>query len=385
MGVLRFFLALSVLTSHIRPKEHNFLPLLEGGVSVLIFFMISGFYISMVLQEKYLARPGGRARFFANRALRIFPLYLCALLLTQIQFSYDGMKSVFTDAMNYTTLTHSLLLFMNLFKLGQDTWQTLAEVFRENHGAAGAGAGLLQSLELFCLSVFGERGFVTKPGTLLIGQGWSLASELTYYFIAPFLVLSFWKRALSLAILSLALRFGFLFALGERAYMGSLRGKFFLSIFVFFMMGHLSYWIYRQVYPLDRAGVPAPLWRRKAEWASVLVWSGVLVFTLPNHGLFLDSDYDSGQLWLFYLCAMVSLPFLFEFTRTSRLDGWIGEFCYPIYLLHPIVIQFDFLHLKASPLGHFTNILAGVLLLSFALILVVERPLQLIRQKIARA
>ncbi len=53
MGVLRLFLALSVLLGHTR--GHGFLGLsfLDRELALQTFFIISGFYMALVLNEKY--------------------------------------------------------------------------------------------------------------------------------------------------------------------------------------------------------------------------------------------------------------------------------------------------------------------------------------------
>src|SRR5437879_4725695 len=132
MGTLRLFLAFSVLAWHLRPLGYLRLTALDGGIAVISFFIISGFYMSMVISQKYRHLPNGRRRFFLNRFLRIFPLYFVAMVLQQLVFSIDGVKTVFTSTLDYTVSTHLTLIFMNLFKLGQDYWQTFVEVFSTN-------------------------------------------------------------------------------------------------------------------------------------------------------------------------------------------------------------------------------------------------------------
>ena len=84
MGLLRLLLAISVITTHCGPCL-GFSPL--GGVeAVQTFFMISGFYMAMILTEKYRG-PGSYRSFLINRFLRIYPLYWIALILTLIAWS----------------------------------------------------------------------------------------------------------------------------------------------------------------------------------------------------------------------------------------------------------------------------------------------------------
>ncbi len=51
MGVMRFLLALSVLILHTAPDSA--FPMVGGRVAVETFFMISGFYMALILNEKY--------------------------------------------------------------------------------------------------------------------------------------------------------------------------------------------------------------------------------------------------------------------------------------------------------------------------------------------
>lgn len=79
MGILRFLLALSVLTSHCGPLLGT--SLLPGGMAVEAFFMISGFYMALILGGKYATNDrAGMLLFYQNRALRLYPTYLLVML-----------------------------------------------------------------------------------------------------------------------------------------------------------------------------------------------------------------------------------------------------------------------------------------------------------------
>ena len=67
MGVLRFLLATAVATNH-SGCVYGYC-LFPGGVAVKIFFIISGFLMGLILNEKYGA--GRNWLFYSNRALRI--------------------------------------------------------------------------------------------------------------------------------------------------------------------------------------------------------------------------------------------------------------------------------------------------------------------------
>jgi peptidoglycan/LPS O-acetylase OafA/YrhL len=81
-GTLRFVLALMVMLSHLWTE----LSLWAGPYAVFGFFLLSGYLMARVLNRSY-ASAGGTRRFFANRALRIYPPYLAILALSVLLVS----------------------------------------------------------------------------------------------------------------------------------------------------------------------------------------------------------------------------------------------------------------------------------------------------------
>ena len=79
MGMLRTLLALSVVLDHLGGGTTDWL--VGGRLAVQLFYVISGFLISYVLTatDHYRGAPG---RFYANRALRLYPVYLAVAALT---------------------------------------------------------------------------------------------------------------------------------------------------------------------------------------------------------------------------------------------------------------------------------------------------------------
>ena len=72
MGILRTLLALSVVLDHLGGGATN--QLVGGRLAVQLFYVISGFLISYVLTgtDRY---QGATGHFYANRLLRLFPVY----------------------------------------------------------------------------------------------------------------------------------------------------------------------------------------------------------------------------------------------------------------------------------------------------------------------
>lgn len=83
MGFIRTFLAITVVLGHSTPIHGYFgIP---PEVAVRMFFMVSGFYMSLILSEKYIGGAGLRA-FYEGRFLRIFPIYYVSLLVMGLAY-----------------------------------------------------------------------------------------------------------------------------------------------------------------------------------------------------------------------------------------------------------------------------------------------------------
>ena len=126
MGLLRLALALIVVAHHIPhyiQGNHSFgniMSLLDGMVCVPVFFIISGFYMSMVINEKYAKSERFLMAFFAGRVLRLFPLYLFVLaasVLYSLAASHDQLFAAIADK-PYPAMCAQV--FMNLTTLGLD-------------------------------------------------------------------------------------------------------------------------------------------------------------------------------------------------------------------------------------------------------------------------
>ena len=77
MGLLRFFLALIVFINHFATagKIDTFI---SGALAVRIFYLISGFYIQLVIL-KYDDHKHWKRNFYLSRSLRLFPTYFLML------------------------------------------------------------------------------------------------------------------------------------------------------------------------------------------------------------------------------------------------------------------------------------------------------------------
>lgn len=185
MGILRLILALSVVAAH---SSNIFgVRLFDATQAVHIFFIISGFYMALILTRKYDYLP----TFYINRFLRLWPTYIVVLLSTYAWFyfswHYTGKMPLLyfygdtrwvTDAYSEMPLWQSALLRLsNISMIGLD----ITDLFHYQEGR-----GFL----LFHSDIFADvpGGMHWAGGFNAIGQAWSISSEIWFYMLAPFLV-----------------------------------------------------------------------------------------------------------------------------------------------------------------------------------------------------
>lgn len=77
-GSLRYILALMVVVTHFVPSYMRW----PGYYAVYGFYVLSGFLMTTVLNERYGFSAEGLKRYLSNRALRIFPPYWAVLSIT---------------------------------------------------------------------------------------------------------------------------------------------------------------------------------------------------------------------------------------------------------------------------------------------------------------
>src|SRR5450759_4624800 len=78
MGIIRVLLALSVVAAHFGGIWN--LRFVGGQVAVQSFYIISGFYMSLILNEKYVGKNKSYKLFITNRFLRLYPIYWLSLI-----------------------------------------------------------------------------------------------------------------------------------------------------------------------------------------------------------------------------------------------------------------------------------------------------------------
>ena len=342
MGLLRLLLALCVVLTHLPIAT---LRLMNGALAVQAFFVVSGFYMALVLDGKY----ASARLFYTNRLLRIFPGYVAmlpvaALALLALDASATADRALFAMAFAHPW-TALLLGIENLAIVGQEWlfWFRLTPDGALQFDAAGP---------------LPDDVHHVGWQALLVPQSWSLSMELLFYALAPALarLRTGWLTLIAAASIGVRLT-GHLLPVGYPVW----QGRLFPAELFMFVFGMLA----QRLLPVA-ARVPA-----RTGWIGLALICGLIVL-LPE--LHLPAE---AAVWLLLIPLTLALPFIFSATRRLALDRWLGELSYPIYLVHLTVIG---LVLKYAPPGAVWLALGGTLALALALQLLVDRPLDRWRQ-----
>lgn len=287
MGFLRLFLALCVIAGHSQTSVFGFLGV-GAWYAVNWFFLISGFYMSMVLNEKYKDTPV--VTFYKSRALRLYPTYFIGVILSLL-VSGGLYLEMFSSL---TPLSKIFFIVQNLFIFGHDT------------------------AYLACYPM--QNGACINPIHMTINPpAWSLSVELIFYIIAPFVVKS---PRRTIAFLSIGILY--LLTLNKLSYpipalfQVATPPQFFYywypSSFSFFAIGALSYQFSKGI----ASGYYLPI-------LIAVVASSYTVTIMP--------------LWQAAVIGL-AIPTLFNLTKKNKVDRIIGELSFPAYILHWPVLVF---------------------------------------------
>lgn len=145
-GYIRFILAVLVLMSHAGRICHG---VNQGVVSVVLFYMLAGYVVTQLLNKVFERGRTQLLRFYLERILRIFPLYLFVLFLTTI--------------------------FVVRFELGQPQFRPLQVL----------GNLLIVPLNYY---MYWDDSILTGVNQRLVPVAWSLGAELQAYVLLPFII-----------------------------------------------------------------------------------------------------------------------------------------------------------------------------------------------------
>ena len=357
MGLLRVLLALAVALQHCGGGIDGY-AMVGGSLAVQGFFVVSGFYMGLVLNERY-DRPALNRAFYANRLLRVFGTYwfflgayaACYLALWRLA-GVTPLGFYTTDVLPFWQKAGLGLL--NLTVIGQE----LPGFLRIEHS------------QLAWSWAHHAGDAVEVPHFMLIRPAWTLSLELCFYLLAPFICRRPTWQVAALALASLAARVAWYVHTGIDEDPVSYR--FFPFELAFFLAGVLAWRAYAQA--------PAFWQGLRARPLALAAFAGVLGFPWLLGAHSYTAFFVPGRLLVLAL-IITGLPAIHGWTGRNRADRALGELSYPLYLGHSMVIA-----LTGAALGTTSTKLSALalsLLVAWAASRLVEAPIERVRRALA--
>lgn len=336
-GTYRTFLALLVVALHLGGIPNI------GAYAVFGFYCLSGYLMTLVMHSSYGYSPKGAMKYLLNRVLRIFPLYWTSVLFSALLIYWMGGEYVakYHPTMflpgDVSDLLRNIFLFFPFREAPRMTppaWALTVELFYY----IAIGFGLSKGRKL----------------TLL----WLLAS-IIYHAYAWFVQLGWSDRYFTIAAASL---------------------PFSAGAFIYHFKGEMLECAKRvpiRLYPY------LPFFTAGAILAN---W-GVGWNSSQLTGLYFYTNFILCAAMVLVLSERKHLPYI-----SIKFDKWMGDFSYPIYLIHYQVGLIVLVALNAMGVElrrpDFSLMLVSIpVIFLFAWILTnaLERPIDAIRAQIRGA
>ncbi|MES2268658.1 MAG: acyltransferase [Bacteroidota bacterium] len=355
MGFVRFLLACFVVIFHASPYW-KFLPM-TGDLSVQCFYVISGFYMTLILNEKYTSADTNFV-FYTNRALKIYPIYFTSLIMLLLWAGfvyyrgYPGTFDYFRDYWPLPITTLAYLLFVNIFLIGIDT------VFY---------AGINDNGTLYYTNNINNHQpyvvqFVFNP------FAWTIGVELLFYIIAPFILRRKAWLAFLLIFISLFIRF---YLVSISLNYPPWNYMFFPNQLMFFMGGALSYHIYKRIKNKPISNI-----------ASVSIFAFFLILITTYNQIFKESYFKQTAL---FCIEVLVIPYIFLFTKNNKIDRFFGNLSFPIYILQALVLKIVVAKSFPKLISYGLTSLLIIIVLSIIVEYVIAQPIEKYRQRRASA
>jgi peptidoglycan/LPS O-acetylase OafA/YrhL len=354
MGTIRLLLALGVVFTH------SYGYLFTGGkLSVQIFYMISGYLMSLILinQKTY----QNLFKFYLTRLLRLFPIYWFVALLTLIYFlikyklGYE--EDFFQTYFDVGLLGSCSLIISNIILFGQD-WLMFT----------GVSDGVFHFVTDF------RNSDILVYNGLLIPQAWTLGIELTFYAICPFILKkkNIW---VTLLIFSILVRIYLIhIGLGTK---DPFSYRFFPSELSLFLLGAFSHQFL------------LPLYNKYSLLENKLIINGITYFIILFIISFSFLPFNRTLLSLLLISIItLSLPIISKYQRISKIDHWISKFSYPVYISHMLIIIlmsdiFIYFQIEKN-YNYYFLLISTTLIFSYALDVLINEKVEKIRSRIKK-
>jgi peptidoglycan/LPS O-acetylase OafA/YrhL len=255
-----------------------------GNIAVMVFFVLSGYIIAEALGSFYAGRVGA---FLLNRALRIVPPYLTALLVS-VLVHYWLYSAGRLSLIDYATLPVGMLSRQNIL-----------------HNAVAIAW------------VYPLTYFEPIPPYLFVRYLWAVRVEVHFYIAAA--VIYSWQRR---SILPLA--FLFFAAWWAVAFMTG-RGNIYYFMFApHFLLGVSLRYLYRG-YPAARFAVTVSFILALIHYANYVGRNAEALIAAPT------------VLYALFVVGVFVLANVRVGAAARRIDRWLGDLSYPVYLNHYVV------------------------------------------------
>ncbi|HEX3728883.1 MAG TPA: acyltransferase [Opitutaceae bacterium] len=300
MGLIRVILALSVVMVHCGGRLFG-LPITDGEMAVDSFFIISGFYMSLILTSRYQTQLGS---FYFNRFLRLYPTYwmvLAACAAGAVLYRL-AMGSFPPDTFHWSGRPG-----------GWSVWgaMALANVF-----IVGTDVSFWFRSGAYC-------GYLVDPPV------WSVGAEIFFYALAPVFAAASLPLLLGCFAAAAALREALWLAHGSQPTAWTY--SFAPAALPLFLAGILAHRAYARLEknPGRFPGRAAGLVLTGLFAAAILLQS-----ELRRLGALAPLTRMGSHHWMFYLAFAASLPWIFASSKDRPFDNWMAGWSYPLYLCH---------------------------------------------------
>jgi peptidoglycan/LPS O-acetylase OafA/YrhL len=365
MGTLRLLLAFAVVIGHSAPIPG--LPLLGAGLAVKVFFVVSGFYMALILSEKYQHRTRGRWLFYSNRFLRIFPLYGLVLLVDSLVgmicpdcVTNPAARALHAEVLEVSgPLVFGGLIFTELGLLGGELFSLLRWV---------PGEGFVWWTQA------APEQAVRGWRTVLLPHAWTLSCEVAFYLLAPWL--NGWKSRSLLLLAGLCVGLTVLLPGWMDPKLAEVAVDFWAPLQMGFFIAGMLAWRLSKRWPEGFEG-------RLGGLLGLLLFGCILTFDLVTQISW------RGSMLLLFALAVVGVPALFARFRSTGWDRTIGDLSYPVYLCHLLPVNTLAVYgAQWLDMPQFSSSVAFPLLaivlscgMAWALAMLIDKPLDAWRQR----
>lgn len=323
MGILRFYLALCIVAAH----SNNFFPWQNhnGMQAVQIFYLISGFYMAHIT-----SCYNSSIEFYISRLIRIYiPYYFVLLIVIIISLSsgyilnFWGQLIPFRSQIGSNGFTGiALSTISNLTIFFQD-WI----LFFKDEGSEGL---------LFTTNFLNSKAPLYQY--LMIPQAWSVGVELTFYLFVPILNKRSSSALIIVLVTSLILRVFTYEQLNLNNDPWNYRFfPFELSIFIIGMLSNRVYqFASRSNFILNFTKINKII---KFAFGYLSLFT-IIFFSVKLRPLlikYIGLQYVDLTL---YVIWGLFIPVIFYVFKFNKIDRYIGDLSYPVYLLHFMVIVY---------------------------------------------